>query len=149
MEYQEDENQIVDSELRITYNSSLFLGQIGKWTLFISILGMITILFFILCGFSIGLFMPDNIPNVGLSPMGIMLTYWIIAILYVMPVYYMYNFSTNVKEAVQTKNSQILETAFANLKSYYKYIGILLIISIVVSILSLLALVFVVIQNFL
>jgi len=59
--------------------------------------------------------------------MGLM--YVLIGLLYFFPVYYLFKFSSKVRTALMTKNTQELETAFENLKSHYKFIGILMIIT--------------------
>jgi hypothetical protein len=57
------------------------------------------------------------------------LIYVFIGLLYFFPVYYLFKFSSQVRTALINKNSQQLDSAFENLKSHYKFIGILMIIT--------------------
>ncbi len=54
--------------------------------------------------------------------------YLAMAVLYFFPIYYLFQFSSKIKAALQTQSSELLEQAFSNLKSHYKFMGILLII---------------------
>ena len=57
------------------------------------------------------------------------LIYVLIGLLYFFPVFYLFKFSSKVRTALATKNTQELDAAFENLKSHYKFIGILMIIT--------------------
>ncbi len=62
-------------------------------------------------------------------PLGIFgFLYLIIAAVYFFPVFYLYKFATKAYEAVIGYNSNTLEVAVLNLKSYFKFIGILIIV---------------------
>ena len=54
--------------------------------------------------------------------------YIVLGLLYFFPVYYLFKFSTSLKAALLSKNNQLLDSAFENLKSHYKYIGIMMVI---------------------
>jgi len=54
----------------------------------------------------------------------------LIAIVYFFPLYYLLQFSKKIKKALKTKNDQMLANAFQMLKSHYKFIGVLTIITI-------------------
>ena len=62
--------------------------------------------------------------------LGLMITYLVMALLYFMPVLYLFKFSRKMKLALANKNDDILADAFENLKSHYKFIGVLTIIMI-------------------
>lgn len=50
-------------------------------------------------------------------------------IIYIFPAKYLYNFGSKMNFFVKTKNEQAMETALKNNKSYWKFNGILVIIS--------------------
>lgn len=50
------------------------------------------------------------------------------AILYFFPVYYLFQFSQKVKQAIAHQSSELLEQSFENLKSHYKFVGIMMVI---------------------
>jgi hypothetical protein len=54
----------------------------------------------------------------------------LIAFVYFFPLYYLLQFSKKIKKALKTKNDQMLANAFQMLKSHYKFIGVLTIITI-------------------
>ncbi|HMV08917.1 MAG TPA: DUF5362 family protein [Cyclobacteriaceae bacterium] len=67
----------------------------------------------------------------GMAMMGgafLTVLYLAMAVLYFFPIYYLFQFSSKIKAALQTQSSELLEQAFSNLKSHYKFMGILLII---------------------
>jgi energy-coupling factor transporter transmembrane protein EcfT len=68
------------------------------------------------------------LPN-GLS-IATSITYVLMAIIYFFPMYYLFQFSKNMKNALLMKNDETLEKAFEMLKAHYKYIGVLTIITI-------------------
>jgi len=52
--------------------------------------------------------------------------------IYFFPVYYLYNFSSKLKDAIRLNSEVILENSFKNLKSHYKFMGIVLLIFLVI-----------------
>ncbi len=56
--------------------------------------------------------------------------YVLMGLLYFFPIYYLFRFSAQVRPALASKNPQDLESALENLKSHYKFIGILMIVMI-------------------
>jgi hypothetical protein len=51
--------------------------------------------------------------------------YFLIAVLYFFPVYYLNKFASNAKRAFKNNDSETLTTSLEYLKSHYKYIGIM------------------------
>ncbi|MGA1227123.1 MAG: DUF5362 family protein, partial [Tamlana sp.] len=82
--------------------------------------------------------MGNNNPYEGLGfSMGYFgLIYVALALLYFFPVYYLFNFSRKMKSALNNTNNDDLKSAFANLKSHYKYMGIFAIIIISIYVLA-------------
>src|SRR5690606_31016392 len=54
--------------------------------------------------------------------------YILMAVLYFFPIYYLFQFSAKMKAALAQRNSVLLEQAFENMKSHYKFMGILMIV---------------------
>lgn len=138
MEY----NSPFDSfELQVSSAAADFLRTAAKWAMFLAILGFIGIAFMILGaltmlaagGAAAGMDSPYG-AGAAMAPgiMGVM--YLVFAVLYIFPVIYLYKFSSNAKEAVNSNNSERLTAALENLKSHYKFVGIATIITIVGSI---------------
>lgn len=136
------------SELQVSAVAADFLKTAGKWAMFLAIMGFIGIAFMLLAGLSMlavggaaaGM---DNSPYGSAAPAmapGILgIVYLICAVLYIFPVIYLYKFSSNAKEAVNSNSSDKLTSALENLKSHYKFVGIVTIITIVGSIVGMIA----------
>ncbi|MEL7223009.1 MAG: DUF5362 family protein [Bacteroidota bacterium] len=125
-------------ELNVTEVATMYLTETSKWAKFLSILG------FILCGFMVfgGLFAGTMISMFsgmageayegapGMAAVGPFLGvfYILAALLYFFPSYYLFKFSDKLKNALYTMDSQVLTKAFENLKSVFKFWGILAIV---------------------
>lgn len=134
-----DDNVKTNNLLEITNEVKGFLLEIAKWSKFLSIIGFIGIgililvaLFFMTVGASLGAF-----AYLGIGTGIISFIYLVIAVLYFFPVYYLYNASRDIKQGILSANLNLLTAGFSNLKSHYKFIGIMMIV-----LLSIYALVF-------
>ena len=121
-------------QLVLNSKSKSFLREISRWTFFFSILGFISIAFIVIGAILVAtVYAPmlnmvaqqQGLPALGLP---IAITYVVSALLYFMPVWYLFKFSRKMKSALATKNDDVLADAFENLKSHFKYIGVLIII---------------------
>ena len=124
-------------ELQFTQQSQGFVRETAKWATFLSIVGFIFIGFMVLG--AVGMFaMGSTFSSMGgASPMGAMgmlggatlgVIFLLMAVLYFFPVMYLYKFAANAKEALNSNNTERLTVAFENLKSHYKFVGILTVI---------------------
>ena len=121
-------------QLVVNSKSKSFLREISKWTFFFSILGFISIPFIVIGAILIAtVYAPmlnmvsqqQGLPAIGLP---IAITYVVSALLYFMPVWYLFKSSRKMKLALATKNDDVLADAFENLKSHFKFLGVLTII---------------------
>lgn len=121
-------------QLVVTSKSKSFLREIARWTFFFSILGFISIAFIVIGAILVAtVYAPmlnmvsqqQGLPAIGLP---IAITYVVSALLYFMPVWYLFQFSRKMKSALATKNDDVLADAFENLKSHFKFLGVLTII---------------------
>jgi len=126
-------NEINDRVGSASTEESLMLSPVGvsylletaKWAKFLSILGFIGMGFMVIGG----LFASVAMSRFGGSQsllIGVM--YIVMAAIYFFPILYLYKFSNDLKEALNRNNSSQLELALGNLKSHYKFIGILTIV---------------------
>ena len=124
-----DAGSFNNGQLTVSPLASGYLSETGKWGKFLAIIGFCVIGLIVLMGLFAGtLFssMDAALPFPGFV-MGLL--YVLIGLLYFFPVYYLFKFSSKVRSALMTKNTQELDAAFENLKSHYKFIGILMIIT--------------------
>ena len=54
--------------------------------------------------------------------------YIVMALVYLFPILYLYRFSAGIRQALYKNNQEHLVSAFTNLKSHYKSIGIIMIV---------------------
>lgn len=120
-------------ELEINEDIKGFLKEISKWANFLSILGFIGLGLMVVVGVFVGFFSSlndiggDFAYGLGYS-MGVGLFYAIIALVYFFPILYLYKFSKKIKYALAHSNNEDFKTAFKNLKSHYKFMGIFAIV---------------------
>jgi large-conductance mechanosensitive channel len=128
-----EEHSVVESfEMKLSESAKDFLKETAKWAYFLSILGFIGIGFIIFAALFAGtLFSSMSKMNPAMGAMGssfgivIAFVYFLIAVLYFFPVYYLNKFASNAKRAFKNNDSETLTTALEYLKSHYKYIGIM------------------------
>jgi uncharacterized membrane protein len=111
-----------DDGLRITPEVRLYWEQISKWTLFFAVLLFIVFGLVSLLGLMAA--MAGGVAGV----IGGLLIVAIYGAILFFPALYYYRFSTQMKQALNTDDSGMLDQAFINLKRYYRYVGILIII---------------------
>ncbi len=133
MENNEIKRQEIDQTMELDGSMMSVLNEMRKWTKFLAVMGFIGIGFMMLMGIiaSITASAVSNAPGMPAMPFppGIIgFIYVIFAGIMVFPVILLNNFSNKMKEALYTKDHIALYKAFNNLKRYYKFIGILIII---------------------
>lgn len=122
-----------------------YLCSTGKWMKFMGILMIIGCVFMLIIAITCfaGASFLKNIPNVDNNPIlqfpyiaGIV--YLIIAGIYIIPITYMLRAANAAKNYADFNNDADLTTYFSNNKSYWKFCGILCIISLAIGVLCLL-----------
>ncbi|WP_299760239.1 DUF5362 family protein [uncultured Pontibacter sp.] len=122
--------------LTITLPSAAYLREIAKWGKFLAIVGFIGIglmvIIALFAGTAIGsMSLPEESGGSAAGMIGggfFMFFYLLFALLYFFPVLYLYRFSGKMQEALRLQNEELLVTSFANLKSLFKFMGVLTII---------------------
>jgi amino acid permease len=110
------------------------LDTTRKWTMFLAILGFIVIGIMLIGGIIAGLFLSVFKTSTTLSGLEGILVFVLILVMtaiYFFPVLYLFRFSKHTSNAVKTLDKLELHKAFKNLKSYYVYVGILVIVVLV------------------
>lgn len=116
---------VINSEIRF------FLSEITKWSNFLAIVGFIMAALIILIGVVFILFgsaFTARLPTQFVFTGMIGAIYVAMGLLYYFPAKYLYDFSTYARQALAIHNQEALVYAFAKLKSFYKFWGILMII---------------------
>jgi len=118
--------------MQISEQAKKYLLEASKWATFISIVGFIAIALLIVMSFSIGTIMA-NLPDGylgGISPTFISFFYLIMAGIYFIPVFFLFQFGQKTKQALVNEDSSLLTFGLKKLNSHYKFLGILMIIGI-------------------
>ncbi|MEM9547686.1 MAG: DUF5362 family protein [Bacteroidota bacterium] len=122
-----------DSELTIDPASRAFLKETSKWAKFLAIVGFVFTAIIVIGGLAFGSIMSSfsseldsGMPAFGGGMISVM--YILIALLYFMPILYLYRFATKMQIALARDDQFELTSAFENLKSTFKFIGILTLI---------------------
>jgi uncharacterized membrane protein len=129
MENNSFEEPKVVLNLSINDEIKLYLKETAKWAKFLAIIGYIGIGFlvlfslFMLFGMTALAGMFEALP---LSLMGII--YLLMALLYYFPVNYLNKFANKAKRALADNDQDEINLAFKNLKSMFKFMGILTIV---------------------
>ena len=124
-------NDKVESKIELTQETIGYLNETRKWTIFLAILGFIFIGLMVIMSFSFGAIFSafgDQGVNLPLPNFLFIALYIAMAILYFFPIFYLYQFSSFTKRGLTDKNENLIMLAFKNLKSHYKFIGVLTII---------------------
>ncbi|MFQ3296948.1 MAG: hypothetical protein ACI9JT_000590 [Polaribacter sp.] len=126
-------------QLTITSAAKGFLTETAKWCKFLSILGFVGLGLLLLSSFFINTIY-SNMPQATTMPfnLGIVMTivYILIIAIYIFPIYYLYQFSLQLKKALISKDDETLANAFEMLKSHYKFTGVFTIIMLSIYVLA-------------
>jgi hypothetical protein len=120
-----------EKRMSLTEMSALYLAETSKWAKFLSIVGFVSCGIMLLGGLFLGLFW-SVMPNASSLPSGFgwffALLYMGVALLIFIPLRHQYRFSIQLKDALLSNNQDLLEESFRNLKSYYRFNGIVMIV---------------------
>ncbi|MGB9745321.1 MAG: hypothetical protein ACPLXM_00125 [Bacteroidales bacterium] len=107
-----------------------YLLESARWGKFIAIVGYIGIGFLIIIGliFMAGFSFASRFSGARFPMVIAGFVYILLAIVYFFPVNYLYAFSDQMKKGFESNNRQTLASGFSNMKSMFKFIGILTIV---------------------
>lgn len=120
-------------ELQIDHQGSSFLRETAKWSKFLSIVGFVMMgLMLLVLGFA-GTTMSSMLASggYGRSAGGGFAQFILLAaflLIYFFPCLYLYKFATKMQVALRNNDQVTLNSSFENLKSCFKFMGILMIV---------------------
>ena len=106
------------------------LDKTRRWTMFISIVGFIFLGVLIVFGILTGTFLTffsSGGKVIGLPEAMIIILVFVLILFYFFPVLFLYRFSKHTAHAIHGNDKKELLKAFRNLKSYFVFLGILII----------------------
>lgn len=119
--------------MQLSEQAKKYLLEAAKWANFISIVGFIAIGLLIIMSFSIGTIMaslPEGSLG-GLSPKFFSFFYLIMAGIYFIPIFFLFQFGQKTRQAFLEDDHNLLTFGLKKLKAHYKFIGILFIVGII------------------
>lgn len=131
----ENLEQQIEEQNEMTFNQQMksYLLTTAKWGKFLAIVGFIIIALMAVA--SIGLIIGFEFLRefgataVPLSLLGVI--YLLVASIYFIPTFYLFQFSEQMREGLKNGNADTTQSAFKNLKSLFKFTGILTLIFII------------------
>src|SRR5664279_213753 len=124
-------------DLHLDQQSANYLSEAARWGRLLSIVGFIYCGLMAVCGLFLGSMMTRMMSSsIGgtdavISGVGTaFISFFIIlmALILFFPAYYLFNFYSKVRRALRNNDQAVLADSLKNLKSYFKFFGILIII---------------------
>ena len=138
---------LLNSDLQVDETSYLHLKESAMWAKLVSVVGIVMSILLAIVPFFIGSFMakyssnPYSRYNSSAATIGagfITVVYLIMAIVLFLISLFLYRFAVKLKTALQSYDQGNLNLAFQNLKVYFRILGIITIIYIVIIVLAML-----------
>jgi hypothetical protein len=121
-------------ELQVDHESSSYLRETTRWGKFLAIVGFVLCGLLVLVALFAGSFMAASFGRLGSGGAGaglgafVSVLYIIVALVMFFPNLYLYNFASKMQVALRNNDQAQLNQSFRNLKSCYRFLGILMII---------------------
>jgi hypothetical protein len=133
--------------LSIDPATKVHLAETARWARFLAIIGFVFIVFMVALGVYSSLTISryedmfngyrGNRSFVDSVGVGVSVMYVIMAVVAFFPLLFMLRFANQMRNALSSNNQALLTSSFQNLKVYFRYLGIITIILLVLTILSL------------
>lgn len=130
-----NENQSLFS-LSIDPVTKLHLTETSRWARFLAIVSMIFLIIMIIFGVYTSTMMSrfETIGNASFTQsigVSMAVMYVVVAVVAFFPILFMLRFANNMKKALAANDQNALNTSFQNLKIYFRYLGVITIIGLV------------------
>ena len=112
------------NNLNINLDSRSFLQNTAKWGKFLAIIGFVGVGLMVLFGI-MSLIMGTSLGGGIINGAIVSLFYLLFGALYLLPVLYLYRFSSNMQAGLATGDEETIAASFKNLKSLFKFMGVL------------------------
>ena len=128
-------------ELVLENKTILCLLETSRWANVLSIIGFIGLGFLLIFGLLVGTVMNNiNTPVFSSFSSGLVSAFYLLlAGIYFMPVLYLFRFASRMKFAIREMNQEALNDAFKNMKSLFRFLGMMTIAIVCVYVLILIS----------
>ncbi len=125
-----DNNITSQENLRIGAADKQNLNEMVRWARFIAIVGFVMLGIMALAMVSMLSLSSSNpfMRNSDASPVLMALIFLLGIAIYFFPIYYLFKAAKGIKRGLNSNDEVSLSDGFANLKSHYKFIGILMVV---------------------
>ena len=127
MEIEQTEQGMFD--ISIDTQTIVYLNEMARWCRFLSIAGFIFLGIMFLVSVYVSLYtfrsFDSDFGMAGILMEATRLMYLIVGFLYFFPCLFLYKFSLNMRVALRNNDQESLNISFKNLKSCFKFLGIL------------------------
>ncbi|MBA2250134.1 MAG: hypothetical protein H0W12_08065 [Chitinophagaceae bacterium] len=122
---------LLNNDLQVTPATENYLVAAAKWGKFLAIVGFIFCGLMVVMSFLIGSVLSNysSYATYNINPIYLTVLYIVLAIILFFPCFFLYKFSVKMQQAIKSKNQENLDMAFSNLKSLFKFYGIVTIIT--------------------
>ena len=130
-------------ELSIDGSAQAYLKDAARWAKFLAIVGFIFCAFFLVFALLAGT-LSDMFTSLGSQSFNVVarilitIVYSGLALLNFFPCLFLYRFAYKMQQALQDNNQELLNSSFRNMRSFYRFIGVVMIISLCFWVLALL-----------
>ena len=134
---------LLTNELEITDTLKSYLLDAAKWGRFLAVIGIISCLLMVAGAFYAGYYV-SHLPSYSFgSSMGQAVTafYIFFAVIWFYPCLFLYKFSVKLLLALKSSSQEYIESAFINLRSAFKFLGVVAIVILSLWLLSFLLLI--------
>ena len=118
-------------KIEIENETLKYLNTARKWAMFLAIIWFIFLGLIIVIGLISGTFLTafnSGEKSLGIPESLMFIPVLLVALLYFFPVLFLFRFSKHTSHAIQTLDKLEFHKAMKNLKSYFAYIGIMIIV---------------------
>jgi hypothetical protein len=125
------ETPLENRKIEIEQETIKHLNTTRKWAMFLAIIGFIILGLIIIIGLIAGTFLTafnSGGKDLGIPESLMFVPILLLAVIYFFPVLFLFRFSKHTSHAVQTLDKLEFHKAIKNLKSFFVYIGVLIII---------------------
>lgn len=125
------ETPLENKKIEIEQETIKHLNTTRKWAMFLAIIGFIILGLIVIIGLIAGTFLTafnSGGKDLGIPESLMFVPILLLAVIYFFPVLFLFRFSKHTSHAVQTLDKLEFHKAIKNLKSFFVYIGVLIII---------------------
>ena len=128
--FMQETDDLLTDELEITDTLKAYLGGTARWAKFLSIIGLIFCTAMLAVAFYAAFYIsPIMTTRYGFSlGRAISAVYIFLAVVWFSPCFFLYKFSVKLSDAIKRNVQENIESAFLNLQSTFKFMGIITII---------------------